>query len=384
MEILIVAKSNRDEWLTRVDGVLKGALFADKLVQRRADGLTTDPLYGRVEGSRATRPEHGPWLQFVRIDYPDTAKAFIQAQEDLAQGADGLILSAPKLAPVLAQLPMHGFSLRNDAGDAGAAAIESIVGHMPIDPARLRIDFGVLDRGLARRFHEVGFVGPLMRADGRAGHAHGLSDAQELGAVLAFSLAHFRTLDFLNDGKLVQSVSMTLAASQDIFVTLAKFRAARILWSALLAACKLPDAPLALHGETSRIMLADVDAHSNILRNVAAIFGAGLGGASSICALPFSQVQGVPNSFARRVARNSQTILQQEAQLWRVDDPAAGAGYIESLTQQICEQAWSVMQRAENGDWPIADRDRAAALPILGVSTHVPGKILAPEIEAFI
>ncbi len=378
---MLSAGPAQDEWLKRVDGVLKVARLEDRLVQKRTDGLSTDPLYGRIAGPQTSRAIHAPWQQFMQIDLPDRTKALAQAKEDLANGADGLILASADLAAVLSSLPLHSFSLRNDAGDIGAEAIRRLVRSMPVDPARLEIDFGILDIGLVKSLHADGFSSPLMRADGRVGHAHGLTDVQELGAALAFALAHFRKLDFLPDAQLVRSVSMTLAASQDMFVTMAKIRAARILWAQILAACKLPDAPFVLHAETSRIMLAEVDAHTNILRNVAAVFGAGLGGATSICALPFSQRQGVPNAFARRVARNSQTILQQEAHLWRVDDPAAGAGYVESLTRQICEEAWAVMQAAENGDWPVADRDQAASLPVLGVSTHQPTIIYPAEIE---
>ena len=73
--------------------------------------------------------------------------------------------------------------------------------------------------------------------------------------------------------------------------------------------------------------MAALDPHTNILRATAAVFGAGLGGADSISVLPFSLAQGLPNAFARRVARNVQTVLMEEAGLWRVADPASGAGY---------------------------------------------------------
>ena len=94
-------------------------------------------------------------------------------------------------------------------------------------------------------------------------------------------------------------------------------------------------------------MLTAKDPHTNILRATAAVFGAALGGADSICVLPFSDAQGLPNAFARRVARNSQTILMDESHLWRVADPAAGAGYVESLTMALCERAWAEFQAIE-------------------------------------
>jgi methylmalonyl-CoA mutase len=94
-------------------------------------------------------------------------------------------------------------------------------------------------------------------------------------------------------------------------------------------------------------MMTAKDPHTNILRIGAGVFGAALGGADSIAALPFSLAQGLPDAFARRVVRNSQNILSMESNLWRVADPAGGAGYIEQLTQELCKHAWDEFQAIE-------------------------------------
>jgi methylmalonyl-CoA mutase len=358
------------EWLTRAQSALKGQQL--------------DPacLQGRIEGPRAFRGDHAPWKVFARLDHDDTAKAKLQAEDDLAHGADGLVLANMAAAAVLADMPLHKMQLRNESGDAGAEAIRAVVLSQPLDPARLAIDFGMQDAALARRVHEDGFASPFMKADGTMFHAEGADHGTELGAVLAEALGRLRLLDFLDDATLCRAVSMKLTATQDMFGTLAKFRAARLLWAKVLKTCKLPDAPLVLHAETSRVMLAGIDAHTNILRAVTAVFGAGLGGADSVCVLPFSFNQGVPNAFARRVARNVQTLLLHESHLWRVADPSAGAGAIEQRTQQICEQAWAVMQACERGNWPSAAPENAKARPVVGVSKHMNPKAVAPEVEA--
>ena len=221
-----------------------------------------------------------------------------------------------------------------------------------------------------------------MEADGRTWHELGASEAQELGATLADAVSKLRAMAGLNDAFLVRSVGITLAAGQDMFVTLAKFRAIRLLWSKVLEASGLPQAPLKLHAETSWRMMAKLDPHSNILRATAAVFGAALGGADSITVLPFSLAQGLPNSFARRVARNVQTVLAEEANLWRVADPASGAGYVETLTQGLCETAWTVFQRAEAGYWPQPDPRSPAGLPVIGTTSHRLTKEHVAEIEA--
>ena len=94
-------------------------------------------------------------------------------------------------------------------------------------------------------------------------------------------------------------------------------------------------------------MMATLDPHMNLLRCAAAVFGAGLGGASGITVLPFSLPQGLPNAFARRIARNMQHVLIGESGLWRVSDPASGAGYVEHLTEALCAGAWGIFQRVE-------------------------------------
>jgi hypothetical protein len=344
-------KTTRDDWLKRAPNAAHA-------------------LQGRIDGPRAFRPTHEPWHIIARMDHADLLRARQQAEDDLANGADGIVLTAAHLTPALETLPLHKVAIFNEAGDAGAEAIATLIENLPLDPQRLNIDFGSVEPSLIRRLVAQGFTGPIMRADGRVGHAHSLTDAQELGVTLALAKSRFAQLDFLTAEKQSSAVSMTLSASQKIFPTLAKFRASRIMWKQLLSDLKLPDAPLRLHAETSRMMMAEVDAHTNILRTATAAFAAGLGGADSICLLPFSFAQGTANAFSRRVARNSQLLLLHESHLWRVEDPGAGAGIIETLTRQFCEEAWDVFKKSERGDWPTGNRDNSPARPVIGVTKY--------------
>ncbi len=364
-------EATSEDWLQRVSKATKGAAFD-------ADAV----LFQRREGPRAERAVQAPWAVFARVDFHDTNKARAQAEDDVGNGVSGLIVPSSAQVSALEHLQLHKIALRNEAGDLGAEALRHLIARQPLDPARLSVDHGVNDADLARLLVKQGFTGPLMRADGRAFHGDGLDDAAELGVTLAKAIAALRQLEFLDDVALAHSVSMTLSATQDMFATMAKFRAARILWREVLRTCKLPETPLALHGETSRVMMATTDAHTNILRCAAAVFGAGLGGADSLSVLPFSFNQGVPNAFSRRVARNVQNLLLHESHLWRVADPAAGAGAIEAKTQQICDEAWRVMQRAEAGSWPVARSDAAKAMPSVGVTAYKPPKELPAEVEA--
>ena len=96
----------------------------------------------------------------------------------------------------------------------------------------------------------------------------------------------------------------------------------------------------------------------------------------------FSIAQGLPDRFARRIARNVQNILLAESNLWRVADAASGAGYVEHLTEALCEKAWRHFQRAMDGDWPQPDSTRAEGLPVIGTSAYLPPTEYPPAIEA--
>ena len=408
------------DWMARVAANLKGESFERRLVSYSAEGIRIDPLYGERVGPRAGRPHHGPWGLLQRVDHPDPARANLQALDDLENGATGLVLTVAGAAGArgfglcdgaeatlnraLAGVALHAVAIRLEAGPQGriaAGALGQVIRGRALNPALLDIGFGMdplsvdLNRGgsggdwaaraaLVRQTVETladEFRGPFMVADGRSWHEAGATGAQELGIVLAAGVSYLRALDTLNAAALSRAVSVTLTAAADLFQTLAKFRAMRLLWARVLEAAGLPDTPLHLHAETSWRMMAELDPHTNILRTCTAVMGAGLGGASSITALPFSVRQGLPNGFARRVARHQQAVLIEEAELWRVADPALGAGYAGHLTDELCIQAWALFQEIERRGGLVKTIDQGwlmAAIaaqpreggPVIGTETH--------------
>jgi methylmalonyl-CoA mutase len=133
-------------------------------------------------------------------------------------------------------------------------------------------------------------------------------------------------------------------ADADQFLTMAKFRVLRQLWARVEQACGLAPRPAFVAAETAWRMLTQRDAYVNMLRATMATFAAGLGGANAITVLPHTLALGLPDAFARRVARNTQLVLLEESNLAKVSDPAAGSGGIESLTKELCETAWALFQ----------------------------------------
>ncbi|MBZ0259103.1 MAG: hypothetical protein K8F90_00675 [Hyphomicrobiales bacterium] len=365
-------------WQARVAAILKGE-SAEKLVSRTADGIRSEPLYQQVQGARAERAEHAPWIVMQRVDHSDGVKANAQALDDLENGAGGLCIinGNVDLGRVLQGVALHAIHVRLDGGETLTKAFAAYVEKQPIDPARLSVSFGAGD---VEELVAQGFNGPFLEADGRVFHEQGASEAQELACVLARIVGALRKFEQLSPEAVVGA---TLAANQDMFLTLAKFRAIRLLWARVLEASGIAQQPLRLHGETSRRMMARLDPHTNILRATAAVFGAGLGGADTFTVLPFSIAQGLPNAFARRMARNTQLILLEESQLWRVADPASGSGYVESLTHDLCERAWSFFQGIEKtGKLPAFDSRNVSSDPIIGTKAHQLPKEFEAAVES--
>ena len=121
-------------------------------------------------------------------------------------------------------------------------------------------------------------------------------------------------------------IAFRLAADADEFVTLAKFRALRLVWAWVEQACGLEPRAAHVQAESAWRMMTARDPYVNVMRGAIAAFSAGLGGADSVSVLPHTLAVGLPDSLARRLARNGQLILLRESHLGFVADPAAGAG----------------------------------------------------------
>ena len=203
--------------------------------------------------------------------------------------------------------------------------------------------------GLIAGLISEGFAGPFAVADGRPVHAAGGSEAQELAFVVANALAYLRALEAHGfDLDLARRlIFFRLVADQDEFFTIAKFRALRKLWARIEKACGLSPRPALVCAETAWRMMTKRDPHVNIVRTTIAALAAAVAGADAVTVLPFSAALGTPDAFARRITRNTQTILIEESNLHRVADPAAGSGAIEALTDALCQTAWWFFQRIE-------------------------------------
>ncbi|HKA81605.1 MAG TPA: methylmalonyl-CoA mutase family protein [Xanthobacteraceae bacterium] len=383
--------ATREQWHKLVEGVLKGAPFEKRLVAKTYDGLAVEPLYGRAERAQPVvgRAPGTAWSVVQRVDHPDPGAANAEALHDLENGATGLSLVFQ------GSIGAYGYGLAADAAtitrvlddvylDAGitldldlspytkdaAANLAALVKRRGIAPAATNIRFGFDPLGAAAvaggsplpwsgiapivnaaisDLKAQGFRGPFASADGRVIHNAGGSEAQELAYVLAAAVAYLRTLEAggiaLDDARAM--IYFRLVADADQFLTVAKFRALRKLWARVEEACGLAPKPAVITAETAWRTITQRDPYVNMLRATIAVASAGFGGADAVTVLPFTMALGLPDRFARRIARNTQLVLLEESNLARVGDPAAGAGGIEDLTEQLCRAAWTLFQEIE-------------------------------------
>ncbi|NKQ58250.1 methylmalonyl-CoA mutase small subunit [Amycolatopsis sp. K13G38] len=382
----------RADWQKLVAGVLQksGKLPEDfsgapesLLATRTYDGIEIQPLYtadddtvpagfpGLAPFVRGTRPEGAVgtgWDVRVQHAHSDPAVTNKAVLADLENGASslwlrvgGAALPLASLADALNEVYLDLAPVVLDPGadyEAATSALldvlgeknipdSEVTGNLGADPVTLRARTGTAHdiapaAALAAR---LAAKHPKLRAivaDGLPYHEAGGSDAQELGAAIAAGVAYLRALT--DAGLSVEEAAARLefrfAATADQFLTIAKLRAARRLWARVTEVSGAAPQGMKQHAVTSSAMLTQRDPWVNMLRTTVACFAAGVGGADAVTVLPFDAAIGIPDAFARRIARNTQAILLEETKLSGVIDPAGGSWYVENLTDALANAAW--------------------------------------------
>ena len=145
-------------------------------------------------------------------------------------------------------------------------------------------------------------------------------------------------------------LSFFFAIGMNFFAEAAKLRAARLLWHRVMkdfAPKKQESLMLRTHCQTSGVSLQEKDPYNNIVRTAYEALAAALGGTQSLHTNSFDEAIALPTEFSARIARNTQLILQHETGITDVVDPLAGSYYVESLTQQLADRAWALMEEIE-------------------------------------
>ncbi|MER5513353.1 methylmalonyl-CoA mutase family protein [Streptomyces sp. NPDC002763] len=386
--------ATHEQWQHLVAGVLRksgrevsGEAAEDALSTTLEDGLRTRPLYtardtapdpglpGFAPYVRGGRPEGGTgggWdIRQRHAAAPDNAVLtdlengvtslwLLVGQggipvSGLARALDGVYLDlAPVVLDAGREVPEAAAELFRLYDEKGVDP-KAVRGNLGADPLGLEartgesLDFAPV-AGLARRCAEE-FPGlRALTVDALPYHEAGGSAGQELGASLATGVACLRELTETGMGveQALGQLEFRYAATADQFLTIAKLRAARRLWARVAEVSGAADAGAQVqHAVTSPVMMSRRDPWVNMLRTTVATLAAGVGGADAVTVLPFDHALGLPDAFARRIARNTSTILVEESHLARVIDPAGGSWYVERLTDELAHAGWEFFRSIE-------------------------------------
>ncbi|MEO9970236.1 MAG: methylmalonyl-CoA mutase family protein [Hyphomonadaceae bacterium] len=398
--------ADESQWAEAVSKALRGA-SPDRLSRTTADGLTIKPLYREADWPSATDPLGHPGLapflrapevepnKFLPWDirqifaHPDPATTQAEIMRDLERGVSSIELaidpegiqgcaigSADDMATALSGVDASIAAIAlAPAGAAagyglGAASLLANWAKAHAAPATAKLAFnlcplaalsrlGTLEESLDSAFARAAFLvnslqpdfaqASFFRIDATALHDAGGTDAQELGGLIAQGIDTLRRLGAagLPTKDVAPKLVFTLSVGPNYGVEIARLRAARRLWARCLEALDLPAVPMNIQAVSARRMLTKRDPWVNLLRNTAACFAAGVGGADIVTLRAFTDALGVAEELGRRTARNTQIIAQEESQLGRIADPAGGAWFIESHANDLAKAAWSVFQDIE-------------------------------------
>ncbi len=190
-----------------------------------------------------------------------------------------------------------------------------------------------------------------VRVDVSPYHHGGATAAQDIAFAVATGVEYLRALTGAGLGieAAAGQIAFDFSVGTHHFLSIAKLRAARRLWSRVVEVSGGTAAAgvMRINARTSNRVLTQRDPYVNLLRNTVGVFAAGIGGADGITSVPFDHMVGLSDKFSRRVARNTVLILQEEAHLHRVLDPAGGSWCLDRLTDQVAEKAWEIFQQVE-------------------------------------
>lgn len=410
-----------EEWRQAAEESLKGAPFDKKLITSTPEGIKLQPIYSQadldalalpeswpglapfVRGSRASGNKARPWLIAQELScgcldkfnaalksdlmrgqtsvavLPDVATRLgldpdeascgevgecglsLATLDDAARAFSGVDFHA---APVLAfagvsALPLAGLLQAFSGGFSGAVLADPLTEWVRNGKLSLSLDdayseMATLSKWAADKgIRTVGIQANLW-ADA------GGTAVEELAFGLATGAAYFRALGTAGvpEDEIAPRFVMALSLGSNLFMQIAKLRAARLLWSRIVESFGVKPAPLFIHGRSAIFNKSVLDPHTNMLRATAEGFCGVVGGVDSMHVAAFDEPIRTPDEFSTRIARNIHVILAEECGFAEVTDAAGGSWYVESLTIELARKAWELFQDVEKrGGMAVALRE---------------------------
>ena len=387
---------SKQEWLDKIQVDLKGADFEKKLVWRTNEGFNMQPFYRRedIEGLqtpnalpgefpfvRGNKKDNNVWYVRQDIVVENAKEANAKALDILNKGVDSLgfkikreDVSAEFVETLLSGIECEcvelNFSTCNCKSVELAELLAAYFDKKGYDKEKLvgSIDFDPIDRIVMKGKNTEAVIAkapaiinalkdyPKYRVVA-VNSAH-LNDAgayivQELGYALAWGNEYLTQLTEagVDATEAAKRIKFNMGISENYFMEIAKFRAARLLWAEIVkqyepkcdCACKM-----CVNATTSFYNMTVFDSYVNLLRSQTETMSAALAGVHSIVVRPFDAPYEKPTDFSERIARNQQLLLKEESHFDKVVDPSAGSYFIEELTNSLADAAWKLFLKVED------------------------------------
>lgn len=387
------------EWEEVITADLKGADRTKKLVWRTMEGFNVEPYY-RAEnmtelGHLGSKPGEFPYVRGVKADNNWKVRQTIEVTEDVAaanqtahsvlmSGVDSLgflignkDFSAADLDTLLngisipaVELAFTGCGVYTVAGlfvdkvvreKLDPEAVYAVFGIDPLFKLSKKGSWGCSAPDGAKQFEKIKALitkAPqykrirFVTVSGTLFHNCGASAVQELAFALAMGHEYVVRLTEmgLDVDQVAPAIKFNFSVGTNYFMEIAKLRAARLLWANIMKPYNPKrgcSSKLRAHIQTSSWNQTVYDPFVNMLRGTTEAMSAAISGVDSIEVLPFDHAYEKPTEFSARIARNVQLLLKEESHFDQVTDPAAGSYYIETLTQSIAHQAWTLFKAVE-------------------------------------
>lgn len=383
------------EWLDKIQVDLKGADFQKRMVWRTNEGFNVQPFYRREDVEKLQTPDSLPgefpfvrgnkkldneWYVRQNITANSAAEANAKALDVLNKGVTSLGFAIPKtelseeyvdtlLNNIVCDCVELNFVTCKRCSlklaeilvayfDKKGYNKENIVASIDWDPIEKTVMKGKDVDFLweyAPKLVEIVKDYPNFRVisvNSVSLNNSGAYIVQELGYSLAWGAEYIQQLvdAGVEPTLAAKKIKFNMGISENYFMEIAKFRAARMLWAEIVkqyepkcdCACKM-----IVNAETSSYNMTVFDAYVNMLRTQTESMSAALAGVHSIVVTPFDAAYETPNEFSERIARNQQLLLKEECHFSTVVDPSAGSYYIEELTSSLAKEAWKIFLAIE-------------------------------------
>lgn len=403
------AAQSLSDWEQTATKELKGAPL-DKLRHRTHDGLEIAPFYTAAERPvgvaqylpaeypyrRGLRTVNNMWTATAHIAFTEPKAGNRQALHALNHGADALwfegklnseadfLVLVDGIAPQYIAL---GFS-----GVDGLQLGQWLLGwtkQLAVSPFALRGCLGFTPdqlpadlRALADfyRQHFPSFAPFCLQMGSFREQGAALVEETALALAAGHELLYSLVAAGLTADEAAPLLQFQLALDTDYFAEIARLRAFRQAWAQVLVPYKPQHScthATTLHAISGRQALFSLDRHTNLLRLTTMGMAAVIGGVQSLTLLPFDATIAGGDDFSLELSLQIQLLLQHEGQLGQVVDPAAGAYFLENLSNQIGEKAWQLFQGMEAAGGFTAWQQSGALQNLLTEGKHLRDKLLA-------